>query len=78
VFLCYSLLDYVSMWDAQEADRQSELAERTKAGYLTLPHPRTPPGLILTRRFRFLLDFWLPIALGVWAIVEVIARTRRL
>lgn len=77
-FLCYSILDYVATWDAQDADRQNQLTERTKAGYLTLPHPRTPAGLILTRRFRTLLDFWLPIALGVGAIVAVIVRTRHL
>ena len=77
-FLCYSILDYVAAWEARDADRQNQLNEKTKAGYLTLPHPRTPPGLILTRRVRALLDFWLPIALGVGAIVEVIARTRHL
>ena len=64
--------------DAQYADRQNQLTERTKARYLTLPHPRTPAGLILTRRFRTLLDFWLPTALGVGAIVAVIVRTRYL
>jgi hypothetical protein len=78
VFLCYSVLDYITTWEARAADRENRLSEQMKTGHVMLPHPRTPALLILTRRFRYLLDFWLPIALGVWAIVEVVVRTRHL
>jgi len=78
VFLCYSILDYVATWESRAADRETRLTDSPKAGYVMLPPPRTPAGLILPRRFRALLAFWLPIALGVWALVDVIVRPRHL
>lgn len=78
VFVCYSILDYITTWEARAADRENQLAEQMKTGHIKLPHPRTPRLLILTRRFRYLLDFLLPIALGIWAIVEVVVRARHL
>jgi len=78
-FLCYSTLDYVASWEAREADRVNELDEQAKTkGFVALPHSRTPPLLVFTRRFRTVLDFWLPTALSVWAIFEIIARARHL
>ena len=75
VFFCYSTLDYIASRAARAADVENKLNE-TKS--VMLPHRKLQRGLILTRRLRTALDFWLPLALGVWAIVEVIVKSRHL